>query len=351
MSIIEKLHKNIQYALQKVIKLIAKELIQSYLKCNRRVHAYCSHIFSGSNIMIFSNGKVSCFCGDNVMECIMGDVTHSSVHEVWNGNIYGETREKFRKNTIPFKQCVRCGGFKITARSTDQLKEVNFPHNFNIESTAHCNLRCYICRREQVRKDREGKMTMDPDKMNKILDEIIKHKNNVRCINWFGLGEPFMDKNLSSYIKKVRDNAPDIYNNISTNGLLLNTEFKVREVLELEIDKITFSIDGSNSENYLKYQKGGDFRRVIDNLKNIISLRNKLGLKKPYIYWQYIFFKWNDKNSDVEQAKKLAKEIGVDGLIFQSTFSPVLCVSRRYPPFAKAKLKQLNEETTEFLNA
>ncbi len=294
--------KSFQIVMQHLIKGMLRLFFQFYVLFNRRVHFYCNNIFDGRNMILFSNVVVSCTCGDNTMECKMGNIKENSIREIWLGERYQKARQSFIKNKIPFIACINCGGFKIIAKDGLVFNEIDFPYNFNIETTALCNWHCQICRREQIRKDREGEMILISEKVDGILNEIISYKKFVKCINWFGYGEPFMDKNLISYIEKVKIKSPQIIHNISTNGLLLNNN-TIQELLKVGVDKITFSIDGASSETYIKYRNGGDFQKALYNMKNLVKLRNSLGYRSPFIRWQYIFFKWNDGKIEIEKAK------------------------------------------------
>lgn len=345
----DKIIRDFQYFSHYYIKGTARILIQLYVMLNRRAHIYCRNIFEGKNIIIFCNGFISCDCGDNTMERIMGDLSGKSISDIWRGEKYEKTRKNFRNNKIPFISCVTCKGFKVKKRKEVSFKKNHFPFNIHIETTAFCNLHCYICKRERIKKDRAGKMIFNFEKLNIILNELISQKETVKYIDWFGYGEPFMDRNLLTYIKKIKSEAPTIKHYISTNGILLDSASKLKDFLQVGVDKITFSIDGANKESYEKYRRGGNFSKALSNMKNLIRLRNESGYQKPFIEWQYILFKWNDSKEEIEMAQKLSKEIGVDQLEFKSTYSPILYISRQYLPFNKIKLRKLNDMTKSYL--
>ena len=63
-------------------------------------------------------------------------------------------------------------------------------------------------------------------------------------------------------IQYAKSRYPQIYFFTSTNGLLLNTEEKLRKLVESGIDEITFSVDGATQETYVRYRRGGDFNKV-----------------------------------------------------------------------------------------
>ena len=42
----------------------------------------------------------------------------------------------------------------------------------------------------------------------------------------------------------------------------------------------------------------------------------------PYLNWRYILFKWNDSDEEMNLARRLATEIGVDRLSWEITDHP-----------------------------
>ena len=60
--------------------------------------------------------------------------------------------------------------------------------------------------------------------------------------------------------------------------------------------------------------------RSFDNLKRLLSARKALKSKTPFVEWQFIVFKHNEH--EVDAARKLASEIGVDLLRFISPGVP-----------------------------
>ena len=62
----------------------------------------------------------------------------------------------------------------------------------------------------------------------------------------------------------------------------------------------------------------GDVAEVFDNLKRLVAAKKALKLKSktPYVDWQFIVFKHNEH--EVDEAKRLASNLGVDRLRFTS---------------------------------
>lgn len=86
-------------------------------------------------------------------------------------------------------------------------------------------------------------------------------------------GEVLINKDLSRIIESCKKdfNIPYVY--FSTNGALL-TEARANEVLEVGIDSIKFSINALDAKSYKEVHQVDDFDVVIQNLKNLLALKN-----------------------------------------------------------------------------
>ena len=52
----------------------------------------------------------------------------------------------------------------------------------------------------------------------------------------------------------------------------------------------------------------------------------------PFLNWRYILFNWNDSDEEMDRARRLAAEIGVDRLCWEITDHPEDAFSRRFVP-------------------
>ena len=52
----------------------------------------------------------------------------------------------------------------------------------------------------------------------------------------------------------------------------------------------------------------------------------------PFITWRYILFTWNDSEAEMEHARALAADAGVDRLCWELTDHPEEAYSRRFVP-------------------
>ena len=123
----DKMIRDCQYLLHNIIKGTARILLQLYLIMDRRAHIYCSNIFDGRSLIIFSNGFISCTSRDNEMEHIMGDLSDKSIFGIWDGERYETTRKSFSNNRLPFNSCVACPGLRVENRKKPSFTKTNFP--------------------------------------------------------------------------------------------------------------------------------------------------------------------------------------------------------------------------------
>jgi hypothetical protein len=68
------------------------------------------------------------------------------------------------------------------------------------------------------------------------------------------------------------------------------------------------------------------------NLRAMADEKARHGRDIPHLNWRYILFKWNDHDEEMEAARRLAVEAGVDRLCWEITDHPEDSFSRRFMP-------------------
>ncbi len=153
------------------------------------------------------------------------------------------------------------------------MKELLIPSVIEIENVhGYCNAKCPMCLiGNGSYKDRSYIMSTDTFK--KIIDKFIPYRQDIKNVEIVGLGESLVDKELCKKIHYLKKNN---FQNvcIPINGGLLD-EKKSQELLDAGLDTLLFSIDSIEKEVFEKIRKGLHFEKVIGNIKNFISLRNK----------------------------------------------------------------------------
>lgn len=286
---------------------------------------YCSHIFEGKNSLVFSDGGVICVCSDHLLET-RGNINESSIEEIWHGEKYEELRDSFNRNRLPLHRCPFCFALEKIPKSKNGVFDVApFLWNIHLETTPVCNMDCIGCPREEVENHRIG-TRLSRETVFRLLDEVIKHKTT-KYFLFFGFGEPLVDRNTYDYVTYLKEGYPEITASISTNGIPLSNDRNVDKLLDTPLDLLSFSIDGAAEKDYLRYQRGGNFKLAMSGMEKVIKRRNERGLDHPYVVWQYLLFRWNDSKKAMREAIKVARDIGVDLLHFLPVRRPITGIS------------------------
>jgi uncharacterized Fe-S cluster-containing radical SAM superfamily protein len=270
-------------------------------------------------VCVTSDLMLYCGCRDTDGTGQLGDLTEVSFQQAFEG----ETAERFRRELaegrIPTANCVRCQHLKQVSRAEarEATNRVKLPHSILVENTSACNLRCLSCRRDTVRKLRKRRM-MSLDDIHRLALDI--REMGVQELTYHHLGEPFLSKRLGDELRLIRKLNPEIRIQVSTNGMMLNTDAK-REAALL-FDHIQVSLDGVNQQMVERYQRGSHFETVYENMKQLVAYRDARGLQRPIICWKYLLFRWTEKRRHQLQAIELARDAKVDELWLEPTVSP-----------------------------
>jgi len=177
------------------------------------------------------------------------------------------------------------------------------PPRVTIETGNICNLRCPLCPTGQKNPDPKRGLIRFSD-FNKIVDEIGGHLLLIRLYNW---GEPLLNKDLVSMIDYAVKKRITV--NISTNLNTIDEEIG-EKLLKAFPYKIFVSCDGTSAQTYSRYHVGGNFSTVIHNMKMLARL--KKGTRNYYTRIIWLFHVFNHNQHEIEIAKKMAREIGVE---------------------------------------
>jgi MoaA/NifB/PqqE/SkfB family radical SAM enzyme len=290
----------------------------------------CSWPFNTA--VLLCDGRIVCGCADPYAKRVLGDTRTSSVSDVWRGETATRLREDLNKGGSTF--CGDCP-LKLPLADTDtppqrSLEVGGLPRRMYIETTAACNISCFqsCCAPETgITKTRQAGM-LDFEVFRKVIDEAAPH---LARIDFFNYGEAFLHKRAVEMCEYIKTHYPHVYLYTSTNGLAF-TEDAVRRLLRSGIDEVTFSIDGSSAETYIRYRQRGDFAKAIRNLGFATDEKRRGGLELPVINWRYILFNWNDSEAEMRRARKMAGDLGVDRLCWEITDHPEEAFSRRFVP-------------------
>jgi radical SAM protein with 4Fe4S-binding SPASM domain len=184
------------------------------------------------------------------------------------------------------------------------------PYIITIDPTNYCNLRCPLCPTGSGDLGR-ARAILSLDEFERLVSQVSKYAFEISLMNW---GEPLLNPHLFEMIRYCRSRR--LSTSLSTNLVRLKPQ-DVDPLLTSGLDYVTVSLDGTTQEVYEIYRVGGKLDVVLDNLRTLLKRRDELGLQTPWIRWQFIIMKHNEHQ--IDEARQLAKEIGVD----EVTFIPV----------------------------
>lgn len=183
------------------------------------------------------------------------------------------------------------------------------PITISIEPTTSCNLRCPECP-SGLRSFSRATGMIEKSLFNRIIDEL---SDTLVYLTFYFQGEPYLHPQFLEMVKYA--SSKKIYTMTSTNGHYLNDELS-RKTIESGLDRIIISIDGITQEVYEQYRIKGKLNKVLEGTKNLIAWKKKLKSKTPFVIFQFLVVKPNEHQ--IEEAKILAKEIGVDSIVFKT---------------------------------
>ena len=192
---------------------------------------------------------------------------------------------------------------------TGKAIQWGLPFSISFEPTTSCNLRCPECP-SGLRAFTRPIGMLNNDFFRKTIDEL--HKDMMYLIFYFQ-GEPYLNPaflEMVSYASSLK-----IYTATSTNAHYLTDE-NARKTIESGLDRLIISLDGTTQDVYEQYRIGGKLEKVLEGARNIVKWKKELNSKTPYVFFQFLVVKPNEHQ--IEDVKRLAKEIGVDDVRFKT---------------------------------
>lgn len=194
------------------------------------------------------------------------------------------------------------------------------PSKIGLEASSHCQLKCPAC------PTADGSITagiakgvLRPEDFRRLLDE----NRWIREVELSNYGEIFLNPRLVEILENADDRNVHL---TARNGVNLNhVRPEVLEaVVKYRVRAMTCSIDGASAETYAKYRVGGDFDRVIANIRAINTAKKKYDSPCPALTWQFVVFGHNEH--ELQKAREMATSLDMafrPKLSWDPDFSPV----------------------------
>lgn len=213
---------------------------------------------------------------------------------------------------LSFRRC--WNGVKVLSsfyagRLLNKPLQWGYPVSISFEPTTSCNLRCPECP-SGLRAFTRPTGMLENSFFQKTIDEI--HKELLYLIFYFQ-GEPYLNPDFLDMVKYA--SSKNIYTATSTNAHYLTDEV-AKKTVESGLDRLIISIDGTTQDVYQQYRVGGNIEKVLEGARNIMKWKKELKSKTPFVFFQFLVVKPNEHQ--VEDIKRLAREVGVDEVRFKT---------------------------------
>lgn len=186
------------------------------------------------------------------------------------------------------------------------------PLKLTFDPTNYCQLRCPLCPTGARIQDRSrGRAQFH------IFEHLLEEVGDyVFLIDFFNWGEPLLNERTEEFVALA--SRRKIVTFLSSNLSIPLSDERINRIVESGLSQLIVSLDGATTETYGTYRRVGRFDLVIHNMRRILAARRALGVTHPAINWQFLVFKFNEHEIDL--AKEMAREIGVDSVTFRAPF-------------------------------
>jgi MoaA/NifB/PqqE/SkfB family radical SAM enzyme len=200
------------------------------------------------------------------------------------------------------------------------------PYTLDINPTDKCNLKCIHCWQRAFGKI-DSSYELPDNKLLEIVKEAIKI--GVEEFEITGGGESLMRKELTLKIMElIKRNKK--FGNITTNGSLFNSD-DIRKIVKIGWDKVTFSLDGPDTEINDSIRGKGSFESVIRSINLFNQIKEKMKKKHPILKFNVVVNRknYNKINKMIELAKKVnCSTVHFDSLTVHSKIGEKLKLNR-----------------------
>jgi MoaA/NifB/PqqE/SkfB family radical SAM enzyme len=330
----------------------------------------CRHAFEFA--CVHANGEVVCSIIDGRGDFVLGNVHQQPLGEIFASDRARELRQLVLSTADDYCRAIgkSCPLKSIPVESGEDLNDLTAAtpriRFLAIEPTTACDLRCLACpvrdftgdvtwrhawrdggmsfliwdgmrRAKQHAADRVRRLlpplaTRTPPQLGRrsasllrgriprsrtgtlpidVLKRVVTEAGPaVERVDLFNYGEPFLYRHLVDALRHVRQTMPTATIAISTDGMQVREPVEASIVEEGLLDWIIFSIDGSDADSYRRYRIRGDFNVAFANLVRF-HRRVRTAGSRMRVIWQYVVFRWNDRDDQFKRAIAMAEEHGL----------------------------------------
>ncbi len=194
-----------------------------------------------------------------------------------------------------------------------ELVPWNTPTHVFLEVTNRCNLSCVMCGRTHDRRYKDAAFTGDISLATvRKLERFYRPSTFVTAT---GLGEPFLNPEMVPILRYLKGRGATV--SMTSNATVLDDRI-ARSLVEVQLDRIVFSIDSPDERTFQKIRVGASLDQVLANIERLTRQRAADGGRKPYLILEFVAMAQNFQQ--LPEVADLAAGLGFDEVIVQNLF-------------------------------
>ncbi|PIK14040.1 SPASM domain-containing protein [Halobacteriovorax sp. JY17] len=222
-----------------------------------------------SSLILNPNGLVGC-CREKGNEHAIGDITNSSIEEIWNGEKARAWRQEFLtgniktcKEEIRHNSCHRLNNYHDLIEHIDISEIVKTPIlRLTPDFNGKCNLKCPFC---DVWQLPNGLYDSLPGFWEHLSSHILPFVLQIDCL----AGEPFIQKDFYKLLKLSSQNNSNCTWEATTNG-----QWKLTDKIKAQLDQVAFriisvSLDSTDEKSYSIIRAPGVLKKTLETISDL----------------------------------------------------------------------------------
>jgi MoaA/NifB/PqqE/SkfB family radical SAM enzyme len=180
------------------------------------------------------------------------------------------------------------------------LPDIHSLARLYVEPTSRCGLSCRTCLRNTWD---EPTGDMDPEVFGRLISQLGRFPV-IESVMFGGIGEPTLHPAIVPMVQKIK--LLGLKAEMITNGTRLDGT-ELAALWSSGLDTLWVSLDGATEEGYRDIRRGGDFSRIVENLRRLA----RLNARGPHHVALGIAFVLLRRNlADLKDLHKLARTVG-----------------------------------------
>ncbi|HZT34056.1 MAG TPA: radical SAM protein [Bryobacteraceae bacterium] len=211
------------------------------------------------------------------------------------------------------------------------------PIGLVVDPSNMCRLACPGCvhsARSQTLKVFDWRTgTLPEDRFAALLELYGPYAVGVYFCNY---GEPLLNLHTPRLIRLAKSYL--LATALSTS--LSVRRFDPEAYVESGLDVMALSIDGATQGVYERFRRHGELEVVLDNLRELVKAKRRLGRRTPMLSWNFLAFEHN--MHEIPLARRMARKLGVDQFRVVNPFDVRWDDPEMRPAVMKAGVRRLN---------